>query len=92
MTNGNPPDLSYAEPDLRNVQPDRYDVTDPRPLRREPSFARWLLVMGVLLLIGGAEAVGRGLALHRAHGLHCLELLEVAWLHWHRRRILTRRR
>jgi len=54
MTNGNPPDLSYAEPDLRNVQPDRYDVTDPRPLRREPSFARWLLVMGVLLLIGGA--------------------------------------
>jgi len=54
MTNGNPPDLSYAEPDLRNVQPDRYDVTDPRPERREPSAARWLLLLGVLLLILGA--------------------------------------
>ena len=46
MTNGNPPDLSYSEPDLR---------TDPRPERREGSAGRWLLLLGVLLLIfGGA--------------------------------------
>ena len=46
MTNGNPPDLSYSEPDLR---------TDPRPERRENSAGRWLLFLGVLLLIlGGA--------------------------------------
>jgi len=46
MTNGNPPDLSYSEPDLR---------IDPRPERRENSVGRWLLFLGVLLLIlGGA--------------------------------------
>jgi hypothetical protein len=53
MTNGNPPDLSYAEPDLRTVPPDRFD--DPRPERRESNAGRWLLLLGILLLIiGGA--------------------------------------
>jgi hypothetical protein len=55
MTNGNPPDLSYAEPDLRSVPPDRFEVTDPRPERREPGAGRWILFLGILLLIiGGA--------------------------------------
>ena len=46
MTNGNPPDLSYTEPDLR---------IDPRPERRESGVGRWILFLGVLLLIiGGA--------------------------------------
>ena len=36
MTNGNPPDLSYSEPDLRTMPPDnRYIDTDPRPERRD---------------------------------------------------------
>jgi hypothetical protein len=46
MTNGNPPDLSYNEPDLR---------IDPRPERHESGVGRWILFLGVLLLIiGGA--------------------------------------
>ena len=54
MTQGNPPDLSYAEPDLRSLPPERYEVADPRLARRESPAGRWLVILGVLLLIGGA--------------------------------------
>src|SRR5262245_57530107 len=47
MAQGNPPDLSYSEPDMR------YEVSDPRPVRQESSAPRWLLLIGVLLLILG---------------------------------------
>ena len=53
MTQGNPPDLQYSEPDLRNLPDDRYEVNDPRPERRESNAGRAILAIGVLLLILG---------------------------------------
>ena len=53
MTQGNPPDLSYAEPDLRAIPPDDpYQRTDPRTERPSAS-GRMALLLGVLLLAGG---------------------------------------
>jgi hypothetical protein len=47
MAQANPPDLVYSEPDTR------YEVSDPRPARRESNAPRLLLLAGVLLLILG---------------------------------------
>lgn len=54
MTNGNPPDLSYSEPDLRALPPDDvHERADPR-LERSSSGGRLLLLLGLLLLaVGG---------------------------------------
>jgi hypothetical protein len=53
MTQGNPPDLSYAEPDLRAIPPDDpYQRTDPR-IERSTGAGRMVLLLGVLLLAGG---------------------------------------
>lgn len=54
MTNGNPPDLSYSEPDLRAIPADdAYERTDPR-IERPSSGPRVLLGLGLLLLaLGG---------------------------------------
>jgi len=55
MTNGNPPDLSYSEPDLRTTPQDsRYIDTDPRIERRDSaSPGRFALLLGLLLLLAG---------------------------------------
>lgn len=55
MANGNPPDLSYAEPDLRSVPPDnRYIDTDPRPVRQDSGgTGRFAMLLGLLLLLAG---------------------------------------
>ena len=53
MSQGNPPDLSYAEPDLRKLPDERFEDTDPRIERRETPAGRWLIILGLLLLIAG---------------------------------------
>lgn len=53
MPQGNPPDLSYAEPDLRAIPPDDpYQRVDPRP-ERSGAAGRVILLLGFLLLAAG---------------------------------------
>ncbi|CAG1009586.1 hypothetical protein BURK1_03681 [Burkholderiales bacterium] len=54
MTNGNPPDLTYSEPDLRALPPDDPDAReDPRP-ERPSAGGRTILLLGLALLAAGA--------------------------------------
>jgi len=52
MTQGNPPDLSYAEPDLRAIPEDPYGRVDPR-IERSGTGGRVILLLGILLLAAG---------------------------------------
>lgn len=52
MTNGNPPDLEDAEPDLRAIPDDPYEREDPRSGRKSTG-SRVILLLGLALLAAG---------------------------------------
>ena len=54
MTNGNPPDLQDAEPDLRTIPDDDYERGDPRTGSSSSTGSRMLLLLGLALLAAGA--------------------------------------
>jgi hypothetical protein len=53
MTNGNPPDLQDAEPDLRAIPDDDYERGDPRTGSSSSTGSRMLLLLGLALLAAG---------------------------------------